>query len=68
MSPLTLFPSLHVSYHSRDAESKMTTDGQALTYRQTKANEFEGTGGPEDKIDEAVRDRPGDDDVTANVR
>jgi hypothetical protein len=49
-------------------ESKMTTDGQALTYRQTKANEFEGTGGPEDKIDEAVRDRPGDDDVTANVR
>jgi hypothetical protein len=40
----------------------------ALIDRQTKANEFEGTGGPEDKIDEAVRDRPGDDDVTANVR
>lgn len=46
----------------------METKEQALTYRQTKANEFEGTGGPEDKIDEAVRDRPGDDDVTANVR
>jgi hypothetical protein len=48
--------------------SKIKTREQALTSRQTKANEFEGTGGPEDKIDEAVRDRPGDDDVTANVR
>lgn len=37
-------------------------------FRQTKANEFEGKGGPEDKIDQAVVDRPGDQDVTANVR
>ena len=48
--------------------SKIETKKQTLRNRQTKANEFEGTGGPEDKIDEAVRDRPGDDDVTANVR
>jgi hypothetical protein len=40
----------------------------SLTFRQTKANEFEGKGGPEDKIDQAVVDRPGDQDVTANVR
>ncbi|CAD6569012.1 MAG: hypothetical protein TREMPRED_004996 [Tremellales sp. Tagirdzhanova-0007] len=36
--------------------------------RQTKANEFEGEGGPEDKIRQAETDRPGDDDVTGNVR
>ena len=35
---------------------------------QTKANEFEGEGGPEDKIRQAETDRPGDDDVTGNVR
>jgi len=46
----------------------MKIKGPVLIHRQTKANEFEGTGGPESKIDEAVRDRPGDDDVTANVR
>nr|XP_031861009.1 uncharacterized protein CI109_003369 [Kwoniella shandongensis]KAA5528081.1 hypothetical protein CI109_003369 [Kwoniella shandongensis] len=38
------------------------------TGRQTKANDFEGVGGPEDKAKQAVEDRPGDDDVTANVR
>ena len=32
--------------------------------RQTKANEFEGKGGPEDKVAQAQTDRPGDDDVT----
>jgi hypothetical protein len=53
---------------SKDTIKNTRTREQALTSRQTKANEFEGTGGPEDKIDEAVRDRPGDDDVTANVR
>lgn len=35
---------------------------------QTKANEFEGEGGPETKVAQAVEDRPGDDDVTGNVK
>jgi hypothetical protein len=40
-----------------------------LTFgRQTKANEFEGRGGPEGSVEQAVIDRPGDQDVTANVR
>jgi hypothetical protein len=71
MSYLPLFLSSFLRSLVSIAETQarnMETKEQALTYRQTKANEFEGTGGPEDKIDEAVRDRPGDDDVTANVR
>lgn len=39
-----------------------------LTLRQTKANDFEGAGGPEDKVKQAEIDRPGDQDVTGNVR
>jgi hypothetical protein len=35
---------------------------------QAKANEFEGEGGPERKVELAERDRPGDQDVTGNVR
>jgi hypothetical protein len=35
---------------------------------QTKANDFEGVGGPGDKAKQAEIDRPGDDDVTGNVR
>ncbi|WVW78080.1 hypothetical protein I302_100031 [Kwoniella bestiolae CBS 10118] len=39
-----------------------------LTGRQTHANDFEGSGGPEDKVREAEADRPGDQDVSGNVR
>jgi hypothetical protein len=35
---------------------------------QTKANEFEGKGGPEDKVAAAETDRRGDDDVTGTTR
>ncbi|KAK8869451.1 hypothetical protein IAR55_000015 [Kwoniella newhampshirensis] len=38
------------------------------TGRQTKADDFGGVGGPEDKVKQAETDRPGDDDVTGNVR
>lgn len=37
-------------------------------FRQTKANEFEGQGGPEHKVRQAEVDRPGDDDVTGTNR
>ena len=37
-------------------------------FRQTKANDFEGEGGPADKVKAAEADRPGDQDVTGNVR
>lgn len=36
--------------------------------RQTKANDFEGVGGPEDKVRQAEADRPGDNDVTGTNR
>ena len=36
--------------------------------RQAKAGDFEGTGGPEDKEEEARRVRGGDDEVPGNVR
>ena len=35
---------------------------------QTKANEFEGAGGPADKVKIAEGDRRGDDDVTGTTR
>ncbi|WVQ98379.1 hypothetical protein IAU59_005502 [Kwoniella sp. CBS 9459] len=43
-------------------------EANKLTGRPTKANDFEGVGGPEDKAAQAVVDRPGDQDVTANDR
>ncbi|WRT64456.1 uncharacterized protein IL334_001388 [Kwoniella shivajii] len=39
-----------------------------VTGRQTRANDFEGEGGPEDKVAAAENDRPGDQDVTGNIR
>jgi hypothetical protein len=36
--------------------------------RQTKANDFEGDGGPEGSVRQAEVERPGDQDVTGNVR
>ncbi|WWC68272.1 uncharacterized protein I206_102195 [Kwoniella pini CBS 10737] len=39
-----------------------------LTGRQTHADDFEGDGGPEDKVKVAEAERPGDQDVTGNVR
>ena len=36
--------------------------------RQTRASDFEGSGGPEDKVRQAEVDRPGDDDVTGNTQ
>ncbi|WWC86562.1 uncharacterized protein L201_001439 [Kwoniella dendrophila CBS 6074] len=38
------------------------------TGRQTHANDFEGEGGPEDKVKVAEAQRPGDQDVTGNDR
>ncbi|WVR04889.1 hypothetical protein IAU60_001901 [Kwoniella sp. DSM 27419] len=43
-------------------------DVNKVTGRPTKANDFEGVGGPEDKAQDAIYDRPGDQDVTGNVR
>lgn len=40
----------------------------ALTSSQTRANDFEGAGGPEDKVGLAERDRTGDNDVTGTNR
>lgn len=37
-------------------------------YSQTKARDFEGVGGPEDKMRSAEAQRPGDDDIDGNVR
>ncbi|KAK6903373.1 hypothetical protein L486_08528 [Kwoniella mangroviensis CBS 10435] len=39
-----------------------------LTGRQTHANDFEGDGGPEDKVKVAEAQRPGDQDVSGNIR
>lgn len=39
-----------------------------LLYRQTKAGDFEGVGGPEDKLKVAETERGGDQDVAGNVR
>ena len=38
------------------------------TGKQTKAADFEGTGGPEDKAAQAVETRGGDDDIRSNIR
>jgi len=37
-------------------------------HRQTKAGDFEGVGGPEDKLAAAQIERGGDQDVVGNVR
>jgi hypothetical protein len=37
-------------------------------YSQTKAKDFEGVGGPEDKIEAAQTERGGDQDVVGNTR
>lgn len=37
-------------------------------YSQTKAKDFEGVGGPEDKIEAAQTERGGDQDVIGNTR
>lgn len=39
-----------------------------ITGKQTKAADFEGTGGPEDKAALAAENRPGDDDIRSNIR
>ncbi|CAK3949677.1 Hypothetical predicted protein [Lecanosticta acicola] len=38
------------------------------TGKPTKARDFEGVGGPEDKARLAAEDRPGDDDIRENIR
>lgn len=38
------------------------------TGKQTKAADFQGTGGPEDKAALAAEQRPGDDDIRSNIR
>ncbi|KAM0712118.1 hypothetical protein Q7P37_011212 [Cladosporium fusiforme] len=38
------------------------------TGKQTKAADFEGTGGPEDKAAEAAANRGGDNDIRSNIR
>ena len=39
-----------------------------IQYRPTKARDFEGEGGPEDKAALYAEANPGSDDVTSNVR
>lgn len=57
---------IHYSIAQRHGVKK-----QKLTiycYRQTKAGDFEGVGGPEDKLAAAQLERGGDDDVVGNTR
>jgi len=50
---------------------KEKKEKKGLTYmanRQTKAKDFEGAGGPEDKAAQAANDKGGDNDVTVNTK
>jgi len=51
--------------------AKKKDGNKGLTYmanRQTKAKDFEGAGGPEDKAAQAANDRGGDNNVTVNTK
>jgi len=69
------FPGAKVTYGSAasgagdNREIPVEEGGDVLKNgRPTKARDFEGEGGPEDKMARAVEDRGGDDDVEAPVR
>ena len=66
------FPGGKVTYGSaasgREIPIEEGGDIQKGTGRITKAEDFEGEGGPEDQLKRKTEERPGDDDIRSNVR